>query len=34
MTEKSNDVPDLAYWLALLHAPGVGPVTFLALLND
>ena len=33
MTEKPNDVPDLAYWLALLHAPGVGPVTFLALLD-
>lgn len=33
MTEKPNDVPDLAWWLALLHAPGVGPVTFLALLD-
>lgn len=33
MIEKPNDVPDLAYWLALLHAPGVGPITFLALLD-
>ena len=33
MTEKNHDAPDLAYWLALLHAPGVGPVTFLALLD-
>lgn len=29
----SSDKPDLACWLALLHAPGVGPVTFLALLD-
>lgn len=33
MIEKSRDVPELAYWLALLHAPGVGTITFLALLD-
>lgn len=33
MIEKPRDVPELAYWLALLHAPGVGAITFLALLD-
>ena len=33
MTNKNYDASDLAYWLALLHAPGVGPVTFLSLLD-
>ncbi len=33
MTDKNRDASDLAYWLALLHAPGVGPITFLSLLD-
>lgn len=33
MTEKNRDTSDISYWLALLHAPGVGPATFLALLD-
>ena len=33
MTNKNYDASDLAYWLALLHAPGVGSVTFLSLLD-
>lgn len=31
--EGASDKNDLAYWLALLRAPGVGPITFMALLD-